>query len=90
MMIRYYARATGRVQGVGFRYFVCGLAKRYGLTGWVRNCADGSVDMEVQGPKPQVEAFFLNVEAGDRWIRVDSLKQEEQPCREEDRFGVMF
>ena len=46
MKERYYGRVIGRVQGVGFRYFVCQLAARYELTGWVRNCLDGSVDMD--------------------------------------------
>jgi acylphosphatase len=40
---------TGRVQGVGFRFVVFQAANRYQLTGWVRNCADGSVEMIAQG-----------------------------------------
>ena len=42
--VRYFGRATGRVQGVGFRMFVQQHASELGLTGWVRNMEDGSVD----------------------------------------------
>ena len=90
MMVRYYVRATGRVQGVGFRYFVYRLASMYGLTGWVHNCPDGSVDMEVQGKEGQVELFLDSVEAGDHVIRVDALSKNQIPCQEEEIFGVMF
>ena len=48
-MIRFFGRATGRVQGVGFRFFVQQNALEIGLTGWVRNMEDGSVEMEVHG-----------------------------------------
>ena len=89
-MIRKHVIVRGRVQGVGFRYFVYRLAEKYGLTGWVRNCPDGSVDMEVQGSLSSVEAFFQTVEAGDRFIRVDSLEKTKLPCIEEDQFGVRF
>lgn len=47
---RFYLRFTGRVQGVGFRWTNRGTAEELGLTGWVRNLDDGSVDMEIQGP----------------------------------------
>ena len=55
---------TGIVQGVGFRPFVYGLAKRLDLTGWVRNTSAG-VDIEVDGPSEVLEAFteLLEVEA---------------------------
>ena len=43
-------RFTGRVQGVGFRYFAACAAQKLGLTGWVANNWDGSVTLEAQGP----------------------------------------
>ena len=48
-MVRFYLRFTGRVQGVGFRFFVAMNAERCHLTGWVKNMSDGSVTAEVQG-----------------------------------------
>ena len=47
---------TGVVQGVGFRPFVYGLARRYGLTGWVRNTSAG-VDIEADGPAAALDGF---------------------------------
>lgn len=44
---RYFV--TGRVQGVGFRYWAAGRAKHYGLVGWVRNRRDGRVELLVYG-----------------------------------------
>ena len=40
----------GRVQGVGYRYFVIRCAQELSLTGWVRNCSNGEVEIEAQGP----------------------------------------
>ena len=45
------ARIHGRVQGVGFRMQAQSRATRLGLTGWVRNEADGSVRVEAEGPR---------------------------------------
>ena len=46
---------TGRVQGVGFRYKVCYIARHHGMTGFARNEYDGSVTVEVQGTKEQID-----------------------------------
>ena len=48
-MIREHYICRGRVQGCGFRYKASHAARALGLTGYVRNCDDGSVEMEVQG-----------------------------------------
>lgn len=48
-------RVEGRVQGVGFRYFVFKNARRNGLTGWVRNLKDGSVEAYFEGMPQAIE-----------------------------------
>ena len=48
----------GRVQGVGFRYTVKQLAAGYEVTGWVRNLADGRVELVVRGEQPEIEIFL--------------------------------
>lgn len=48
---------TGRVQGVGFRYTVKGLAMGFEVTGQVRNLADGRVELCVEGSESELEAF---------------------------------
>jgi acylphosphatase len=55
---------TGRVQGVGFRWFVRAEARPLGLTGWVRNREDGAVEGEVEGRDDAVEALVPCLEVG--------------------------
>ena len=49
---------TGRVQGVNFRKTSMKEATKLGLTGWVRNLEDGTVEMEVQGPEDVIEELY--------------------------------
>lgn len=69
-MITRHLRITGRVQGVGFRYALCDEAERLGLTGWVRNRTDGSVEAVVQGPPGAVEAIVAWTRRGPPGSRV--------------------
>ena len=55
--IRRRLRYGGKVQSVGFRFTSQGWAEQRGLTGWVMNCSDGTVELEVQGTPEQIEAF---------------------------------
>ena len=55
---------TGRVQGVGFRWFVKAEARPLGLTGWVRNRDDGAVEGEVEGRDDAIEALIPCLEEG--------------------------
>ncbi len=55
---------TGRVQGVGFRAFTECQAIQKKLHGWVRNCQDGTVEVEADGPRPVLEAFLHVLEEG--------------------------
>lgn len=58
MVTRERAIFQGRVQGVGFRARARNVAKRYPVTGWVRNEPDGTVMLEVQGTENDLDAFF--------------------------------
>ena len=49
---------SGRVQGVGFRFYMERKAREFGVAGWVRNCRDGSVEAMVQGSAGAVEAMI--------------------------------
>jgi acylphosphatase len=54
---------TGRVQGVGFRYQTLQVAKEFEVAGYVANLPDGRVQLEVEGPSPEISAFVAAVEA---------------------------
>jgi acylphosphatase len=54
---RLHAIVRGDVQGVGYRFFARREAAARGLRGWVRNRADGSVELVAEGPRPALEAF---------------------------------
>jgi acylphosphatase len=61
---RLEAIARGRVQGVGFRYFILRRGMDLGLTGWVANESDGSVRCIAEGPRPDLEAVLEAMEQG--------------------------
>lgn len=55
--IRIYLKIFGRVQGINYRWFVIDTAKNSGITGWVRNCSDGSVELQAQGMAKDLKDF---------------------------------
>lgn len=69
-------RVSGRVQGVGFRYALRDEARRLGLSGWVRNCADGTVEALLQGQDESVAALVAWARCGPRLARVDEVRDE--------------
>ena len=73
---------SGRVQGVGFRYFVQSVARNLQVVGWVRNEPDGAVLAEAQGAAPAVEAFLAHVRQGPAHALVTEAAVTELPCRE--------
>lgn len=62
--MRVRLRVTGRVQGVGFRWWVSRKAQTLGLAGTVRNAADGSVELEVEGESAELAAMRDHVGTG--------------------------
>ena len=63
-LARLEAGVSGRVQGVGYRYFVVAQASALGLTGWVSNEQDGSVHCVAEGPRDDLERFLAVLEEG--------------------------
>ncbi len=57
-MIGRHVFYEGRVQGVGFRFTLKSLARGYEVVGWVRNLADGRVELEVSGDRHEVDGFL--------------------------------
>ena len=63
----------GRVQGVGFRYFVQHVGNRLGLTGNVRNCPDSTVEIIVEGNEKGIADFIKQLERGPSLARVQRV-----------------
>jgi acylphosphatase len=74
-MARYRLRVTGVVQGVGFRWFTLRVARRLGLAGWVRNDADGSVEVLVEGSDGAVERLVEELRRGPEGASVSEVRQ---------------
>ena len=90
-VIRRYACATGRVQGVGFRMFVRQQVVMNDITGWVMNMSDGTVTMELQGEESAVDAAFDAMRAGNFFIRVERLDIEDrEPVDGERDFSIKY
>ena len=68
---------TGRVQGVGFRYALADEARARGLSGWVRNRRDGSVEAILCGPAADVDALVGWARRGPPAAKVESVEVEE-------------
>ena len=69
----------GRVQGVGFRWFVERQAHILGIAGWVRNNADGAVEVFAQGTREQINNMLAQLRQGPRAARVDAVDESEVP-----------
>jgi len=63
----------GRVQGVGFRWYVIDAARRLSLTGWARNLSDGRVEVLAQGPHEAIASLADMLREGPRAARVDKV-----------------
>ncbi|MCD8051339.1 MAG: acylphosphatase [Clostridiales bacterium] len=79
----------GQVQGVGFRWQASNLARQRNLTGWVRNCDDGTVEMEVQGPSADLDALLADLRHM-RYARVDWVDVSDIPTVSEREFRVTY
>lgn len=72
-------RVRGRVQGVGFRWYVMRTAKRLALAGWVRNADDGSVEVGAQGASAPIEELLAALRRGPPSSVVQSVEVDERP-----------
>ncbi|HEV2733054.1 MAG TPA: acylphosphatase [Terriglobales bacterium] len=84
---RYVVR--GRVQGVGFRWFVEREAHILGISGWVRNNSDGSVEVLAQGTREQLLGLRSRLRQGPRAARVDDVEEfEAKPVSGLNTFSI--
>jgi acylphosphatase len=88
---RLTARITGRVQGVGFRWWARRQAESLGLVGWVMNADDDrSVELVAEGEAEALTEFARRLKVGPAGARVESFESGRGPASGEfDRFGIM-
>jgi len=72
-------KVAGRVQGVGFRYFALQLAKQGAITGWIKNEPDGTVSLDAEGTKTDLDGFIDSLKTGAMSGYVRSLTVEWLP-----------
>ena len=74
-IVRRGFRVTGRVQGVGFRWFTTTTARELGVRGAVKNLRDGAVEVVAEGPAAAVQALAERLGAGPRGARVEAVRE---------------
>jgi len=68
---------TGKVQGVGYRYFAQMKAVQFGITGWVKNRSDGAVEMVTTGTKENLDLFIQEIRRGNPFSTVEQIEISE-------------
>ncbi len=81
-------RITGRVQGVFFRAWTAEHAREFGVTGWVQNCPDESVQAHLEGDDASVEALITLLHRGPPSAKVEQIQVDEAQLTNADRFEV--
>jgi len=79
---------SGRVQGVGFRYFVERAARGIGVTGWARNLDDGSVEVHANGSKSQLDELESRLRQGPPRADVRGFEVMEASVMESSSFYI--
>lgn len=87
--VRRHIIFSGEVQGVGFRYKAKHTANRYGISGWVRNLWDGSVEMEAEGHPRDIDDLLLALER-DSWAEINEIRSENIPLHNDHSFEIKY
>ena len=88
--VRLHLLISGRVQGVAFRYCMADRCRQLGVTGWVRNLANGSVEAEIEGDPKAAESAVAWVRQGPPAARVAEVIIDERPVRGGTGFEVAY
>ena len=87
--IRKHIIFYGRVQGVGFRYYAVQKANQLGLTGWVRNCWDETVEMEVQGQEELIDQLIIFLQ-NRTYIWIERIDAKKIPLQQDSSFCEIY
>lgn len=80
---------SGIVQGVGFRFTARSLARKYGLTGWVKNLFDGRVELTIEGENDKVDMFIQDLREYFA-SNIDNIQEEEVPLKGYTDFHILY
>lgn len=87
MIIRKHFYFSGRVQGVGFRYQACRIARNLGLTGYVKNLWDGRVELEARGEERIVWDLVSRLHK-QPYIMIDDMEVTDMPLKQDRGFQM--
>ena len=79
----------GRVQGVGFRYYAVQKANQLGLTGWVKNLYDDSVEMEVEGQEELIDQLIIFLQ-NRTYIWIERIDAKTIPLQQDNSFSEIY
>ncbi len=79
---------SGRVQGVGYRYFAERAAHETGVTGWARNLDDGRVEVHANGTRARLEDFESRLRQGPRFADVRGVEVQDAAVLELEGFTI--
>ena len=85
--IRRHMIFHGEVQGVGFRWRAYHAANRYGVTGWVMNCPDGSVEMEAEGTERDIDDTVKSV-TDNSYAYITEIESKTIPLKNDSSFHI--
>jgi acylphosphatase len=83
-----HVRVTGHVQGVFYRAWAQGQARELAISGWIRNCPDGSVEAHLQGEEDDVGRMIDRMRSGPSNARVDDVDTEQAAIEPTGRFEL--
>ena len=83
-----HVHVTGHVQGVFFRAWAQGEARELNISGWVRNCSDGSVEAHLTGEEPDVARMIQRLRRGPSNARVEDVTVEDSEPQSIGRFEL--
>ena len=88
MIVSHHVIITGRVQGVFYRAWAQAQARELGVSGWIRNCPDGTVEANLAGEEEAVARMIQRMGEGPSNARVDAVTVEDSEAESLGRFEV--
>lgn len=87
-MDKIFVKIYGQVQGIGYRWFVLETAKKYNLSGWVKNCQDLTVECAVKGSDEEIKKFLNDIKTKHPLAFVEKMEIKKFEEEIEDEFLI--